>query len=134
MATNNDLASLNSDVWMYVEGITELARALSESAEAVDDMRDLMHEIGLIVVRHANPPIGPSGDTKRTLRAGRGKTKAVVRVGNARVKYPPVVHWGWPARNIKANEWLREADYRARGEVLQRFQDGIAELLEKHNL
>jgi hypothetical protein len=68
------------------------------------------------------------------MRAGRGKTKAVVRAGGARVPYAGVIHFGWPAHRIAPNPFLAESLQRKRPEVLDELDRGIEELLRKNNL
>lgn len=96
-------------------------------------MRELMHELGMLVVRAAAPPT-LSGRLTGTLRAGRGKTKAVVRAGGARAPHAGVIHYGWPAHNIAAQPFLTNALQSERGDVLRALDNGLGELLKKNNL
>lgn len=108
-------------------------RALTRAGADAEDMKDLMHSIGMIVVSAAAPPV-VSGNLASTIRAGRGKTKAVVRAGGAKAKYAGVIHYGWPARNIAATNFLSEALAANRGEVFDALKRGIDELLKKNDL
>jgi hypothetical protein len=132
MATG-DFELAQGDVRLKVEGLSRTIRALSKAGADAQDMKDLMHRIGNLVVRAAKVPV-LTGRLSGTVRAGRGKTKAVVRAGGARTPYAGVVHYGWPARNIEPNEFLVEALNRERSDVLQALDAGLDELLRKNNL
>lgn len=116
-----------------VEGLGRTIRALSKAGADAEDMRELMHAIGMLVVRAAHPP-RVSGTLAGTLRAGRGKTKAVVRAGGAKAPYAGVVNYGWPARNIAPAGFLQDALASERGQALQKLEDGIGVILRKNDL
>lgn len=116
-----------------VEGLGRAIRALSKAGASADDMRELMHAIGMTVVRAAHPPV-LTGRLKGTLRAGRGKTKAVVRAGGAKTPYAGVVHYGWPARNIAPNPFLTDAVQSTRGATFNQLDQGLDEILRKADL
>ena len=122
-------------VSVRVAGMNRTLRALSKAGADAQNMRQLMHEIGMIAVRAAKPKTPVlSGALRRNIRAGKGKTKAVVRAGGARVPYAPVVHYGWPARNIPAQPYLVQAAVQQQGAMIRRFEDGIDELLVANDL
>lgn len=116
-----------------IEGLTKASRALTRAGADMQDMKDLMHELGLMVVNAADTP-SISGTLQSTLRAGRGKTKAVVRAGGARAPYAGVIEYGWPAHNISPASFLRDALDRERGNVLTALDDGLGDLLRKNDL
>lgn len=124
----------NGDVRLRVEGLGRTLRALSKAGADAEDMRNLMHAIGNMVIKSANPPVGETGNLSASLRAGRGKTKAVVRAGGARAKYAGVVHYGWPARNIRPNPFLTQAIQASRNTALSMLDDGLADLLRNNDL
>lgn len=116
-----------------VKGLSKSLRALERAGADAQDMKDLMHEIGMIVVRASNPPT-LSGALGGTLRAGRGKTKAVIRAGGARAPYAGVIEYGWPARNIAAANYLGAALQAKRGDAFRALDDGIAAILRNNDL
>lgn len=116
-----------------IEGLGKTMRALTRAGADAEDMRSLMNAIGMIVVNAANPPT-VSGALAATIRAGRGKTKAVVRAGGARVPYAGVIHYGWPARNIPATNFLSDALAAERGAVFDALREGLDELIKKNDL
>ena len=133
MAKADDFDIASGDVRIRVEGLGKTLRAMSKSGADAQDMKDLMHSLGMLVVRAANPPV-LTGRLSGTLRAGRGKTKAVVRAGGARTPYAGVVHYGWPAKNKPANPFLLEALNRQRGDIFRALDEGIGDLLRKNSL
>lgn len=121
------------NVRIRVEGLSRTLRALSKAGADAGDMRNLMHSIGMLVVRAAHPPV-LTGRLAGTLRAGKGKTKAVVRAGGARAPYAGVIHYGWPARGIPAQPYLTQALNRTRSDVFATLDRGLADLLRNNNL
>lgn len=118
-----------------VEGLKETIRALEQAGAATADMKDLMHEIGLIVTRSAATRVPvKSGRLRRSLRAGRGKTKAVARAGSARLPYAPIIHYGWPARSIPARPFLADAVARNQRQIIDALISGLGDIIDDMNL
>jgi hypothetical protein len=130
---SDDFTIVNGDVRLRVEGLGKTLRQLSKAGADAQDMKDLMHEIGMMVVRAAKPTT-ISGKLSNSMRAGRGKTKAVVRAGGARIPYAGVIHFGWPARNIAPNPFFQRALVARRGAAIQKLERGIGEILRKNDL
>lgn len=120
-----------------MKGLRRTLRALEAAGASAEDMRDLMHALGMIVVDRARQraPVR-SGALSQSIRAGRGKTKAVVRAGfdSQRLPYAAVIHYGWPKRNIRANPYLTTALEESQQEVLAAFTEGIDQLLKDSDL
>lgn len=116
-----------------VEGLQAIVRRLGKVTEATADMRDLMHDLGMIVVTAAQPP-RRSGALGNSIRAGRGKTKSVVRAGGARAPYAGVVHYGWPVRNIRPQPFLTTALANRKNTIYAALEKGIDEILQKTDL
>lgn len=130
-----DFDMANGDVRIRVEGLNKTIRALESSGIAAGEMRDLMHSIGLIVVRDAKSRVPQdSGKLARTIRAGRGKTKAVVRAGTNAVTYAKTIHYGSHNRNIAKHPFLKDALHAQRGTIFNTLDKGIADLLTKAGL
>lgn len=119
---------------VLVTGIAELNRKLTAAGADAQDMRDLMHSLGNIVIAHTRVP-RDSGELAGTLRSGRGKTKAVVRAGYAkRGAYAGVVHYGDPHRGIRGQPFLTDALKRSQIQVVAALSDGMDDILRKNNL
>lgn len=123
----------SGDVQYRVEGLSKTIRALSKAGADAEDMKDLMHSIGTVVVRASNVPV-VTGKLQASVRAGRGKTKAVVRAGRKSIPYAPIIHYGWPARGIPARPFLADALQRQRKTTIDMLDEGIWTIMEKNDL
>ena len=133
MAGDFDITT--GDMRMRVDGLSKTMRALTAAGADTQDMKDLMHAIGMIVVTAARPKVPTrTGNLAASMRAGRGKTKAVARAGGAKVPYAGVIHYGWPKRGIAAQPFLQDALQAKRTEVFDTLDEGLANLLKAHNL
>lgn len=133
MATVADFTVTDGPLTMRVEGLSKTVRQLSKAGASAEDLKELMHSIGQLVVDASDVPT-VSGRLAATVRAGRGKTKAVVRAGGARAPYAGVRHYGWPARGIAPAPFLTDALDRRRSAILAALDQGIGDLLAKHDL
>ena len=133
MTKGGDFDITTGDVRLRVEGLGSTLRAMSKAGADAQDMKALMHALGTLVVQAAQPPV-LEGRLSGTIRAGRGKTKAVVRAGGRAAPYAGVIHYGWPARNIEAQPFLTEALNSQRGNILNALDDGLGDLLRKNKL
>ena len=119
-----------------VDWLNRAIRAASKAGADSENMRDLMHSIGEIVAGRGRA-LAPARSRKMigSIRAGRGKTKAVVRTGfeSKRLPYAGVVHYGWPD-HIKPNPFMLKAIEQTRGEVITRLETGLGEILDRNNL
>lgn len=120
-------------VRLRIEGLRTTLRAMEKAGADAENMRELMHEIGMTVVHAASAPV-LSGALAGTGRAGRGKTKAVARWGTAAVPYAGPIHYGWPARNIDANPFAADALAGQSSDIFNQLDAGIGEILRKNNL
>lgn len=121
-------------VSVRVDGLRKTISRLSKAGADAEDMKDLMKSLGEIVVKGATPPYGATGALAKSIRAGRGKTKAVIRAGGAKAPYAGVIHYGWPARNIAPQPFLTEALTRRHDQIYSALELGIDALLAKNDL
>ena len=128
-----DFEVVNGPARLRVNGLRKAVRDLQKAGADTQDMKELMHEVGSVVVRAAEPP-ELSGRLKRSIRAGRGKTKAVVRAGGARAPYAGVINYGDPARNISPYPYLTEAIQSTRSDILETLDKGIEDIMRKNDL
>lgn len=119
---------------VLVEGVREVSRKLRAAGSDLSEMSELMHQLGTIVISNARVP-RKSGEVAGTLRAGKGKTKAVVRAGYARRgAHAGVLHYGDPHRGHRAQPFLTDALKRSQGQVMTALTTGIDRILIVNNL
>ncbi|QJD53907.1 hypothetical protein SEA_BROKMONSTER_9 [Microbacterium phage BrokMonster] len=117
-----------------VDGLRELNAKLRAAGDESADLPDLMFRLGSIVIANARVP-AKSGELAGTLRAGRGRTKAVVRAGYAkRGAHAGVVHYGNPHTGSRAQPFLVDALRRAQSQLVSELETGIDQLMRKHKL
>mgnify|MGYP000919819584 CR=1 FL=1 len=117
-----------------IDGLKQLNARLKAAAADTQDMPELMHRIGGIVITNARPP-AKSGALGASMRAGRGRTKAIVRAGYAkRASHAGVVHYGNPHRGHRAQPFLIDALRRAQPQIITELSTGLDQILRKNNL
>lgn len=115
-----------------VEGLRELRRGLKVAGDDLEDLKDANQEASWIVLRAADRIVPRrSGELALTGRTNRAAAKANVLYGSAKVPYAGPTHWGWPARNIKAQPWVTEAAEQSRPEWLQAYTDAVQGVIDK---
>lgn len=120
---------------LRVVGLRTSLRQLERAGASATDMRDAMARIGATVARAAVPRAPRvTGRLAGSIRPGRGKTKAVIRAGGARVPYAGVRHYGWPARGIAPAPFLLDALSSTRTAVVRQLDTELGRLLDRHDL
>ena len=119
-----------------VEGARELRKALKTVGdEAKAGLKETNLEVAEIVARAAVTKVpAQSGALRETIRAAGAQTRASVKAGFKKVPYAGVIHFGWPARNIAPQPFLYDALDSRRGEVVDAYKSGMADLLKKNGL
>lgn len=135
MGQSGDFTVTQGDVRLTVTGLSKAMRAFTAAGADAGDMRDAMHRLGTIVGDHAKPRTRrATGRMAGTIRAGKGKTKAVVRMGGSAAPYAPIQHYGWPARNITPAPSLVDALQATRPQVFAQLEREIDALLADNDL
>lgn len=117
-----------------VEGLDELRRNLRrvKDSELDDEMKSIHQALAREIVDKALPNVPVrSGRLKASVRSAGTKRDAVGRVGSASVPYAPIIHWGWPARNITGRPFLREAAQQIERGVTDRYETEVAQMLDR---
>lgn len=121
-------------VRVRVEGLNRVVRKLNAAGADAENMRGLMHSLGEIIISGARVP-HRTGRLAGNLRAGRGKTKAVVRAGGARVPYAGRIHYGDPTPDgIIGQPFLTDALQAKHAQVFEALERGIDQLLADNGL
>lgn len=93
---------------LRVDGARRLRTTMRRAGIDMAELREVHAAAARLVAARADPP-RRTGRLAATIRAGATQRQATVRAGYARVPYAPVIHWGWPARGIRAQPFLSEA-------------------------
>lgn len=116
-----------------ITGLREVVRSLNQYAGAVDDLKEANSKIASKVAQSA-VSIAPknSGALARSIRGNRAKEKVQIKAGGARVPYAGVIEYGWPAKNINAEPYLRTAAYRNIQFAIEQFDSNLESLKRKY--
>lgn len=118
-----------------VVGLKRLRASMRAAGLDVRDLRDLNKKAASVAepwVR-ARTPVGPAerGHIKSTVRSGGSGSAGVIRVGGKARPYAGVVHYGWPARNIRPNTWVVDAAKHSERAWTQVYIRGIEDILDR---
>jgi hypothetical protein len=116
-----------------VEGAPQLRRAFKKMGGRASDLSAIHDDIAGVVADAAESFVPRlEGDLASTIRGRRTATKATVEAGGRGLEpYAGPIHYGWRARNIEPQPFLYDALDDRRGEILNRYSDGIGELVRK---
>ena len=116
-----------------VRGLREVTRSLKQYAGATDDLKEANANISSKVSKDAIA-IAPksTGTLASTIRGNRAVQKVQLKAGGARVPYAGVIEYGWPARGIEAQPYLRKAAWDNMGYVIQQFDANLEDLKRKY--
>lgn len=93
-----------------VEGVDKLVREMKAAGLDVRDLSKAGRAAAKIVLAEgrARAP-RRSGTLARSMRVRVSRTKAGILGGNNAVPYAAPIHWGWPDRHIRENQFLSRA-------------------------
>lgn len=121
-----------------VENIAEFRRTIRK---ADTDVKKAVREYDKKVAEEVGrftPEYAPerTGRLKRSLKTGADNKGGFVSVGTGtRTPYVPVVHWGWPARNIPRSGFLIRGLARAGrehgGDIANWYLEGLKDVLDE---
>jgi hypothetical protein len=116
-----------------IKGVNEVIRSLKQYQGAVDDLKDANAAIGnkVAVTAKATAPY-LSGRLAGTVRANRAMKKVQIKAGGAAVPYAGVIEYGWPARNIEAQPYLRRAAWDNREYAKQQYSINLQAIARKY--
>lgn len=118
-----------------VDGLKETIRTLEKFGVAVADLKAAFKKIGQGVVDDAKPRIhNASGRLASSIKPSNTKNKSVVRAGSARVPYAGVINYGWPARNIGAQNFLTDAVVAREQETVHIIDEELGSLIRRYGL
>jgi hypothetical protein len=128
---DGDFTPSGSPFPVRVDGLGRAVSQLRKLGVDMGDMSATMHAVGEVVVQATHLP-KRTGKLAATLRAGKGKTKAVVKIGSARIAYGGLVEY--MRGKAPSGAYLNKARDSHRAEILSTFQAGIQTLIENNGL
>lgn len=117
---------------VHVRGLKELRRAVAKLDEGVHDLTEVGRSAAEIVLGEARTLVPrESGDLGRSMRTWARSGRSAVAAGKRAVPYAGVIHFGWPAHNIKPQPFLYKALDRRHDEVVAVYEERMAELVRR---
>lgn len=118
-----------------VVGLKETVRSLEAFGADVTDLKDVMQPVATRAAEFARGHVdSDSGGLAGTVRGNRAKGKAVVTAGRASVRYAGVQNYGWPRRNIPAQDFFGQTDRYMEPVAYGMFQAGVDDLISRKGL
>jgi hypothetical protein len=118
-----------------VEGLAALTRDLQKFGVGIEDLKEVFGAVaaeGAQLASSFAPKV--SGRLAGDVRGNRAKSKAVIAVGRASVKYAGPINYGWPARNITGALFMQKADAELSPRAVDMLEQGIDDLIRKLGL
>ena len=107
-------------------GARELRRTLKQAGVDMNDMKDVNAAVANLVVGEARSRAPrKSGALAASGRGNRAVGKAQIIFGGARLRYAGPIHWGWPARGIRARPFASEAAQSTEPQWTELYLQGV---------
>lgn len=115
-----------------IKGLTETLTRLRALGVETDDLKTLNFEAGVIIAKKVNIP-ADEGNMAMTLKVASQAKKAKVSVGQkTKGWYSTFIEYG--TKHIKANPFLMIAADKSEDEIVDHYDQGLAQLINKYNL
>lgn len=114
-----------------VIGADRLRATLRRAGDDLQDLKDAPAQAAGVVVRAARAPVR-TGALASTVRAGGvSGNVATVNAGGGSVRYAGPIHWGWPARGIRAQPFLSIAATSSEPVWIKFYEREIEQAIDK---
>lgn len=125
--------SKNTDTTVRVEGAAELRKFLRKlPPDLRKDLARIHKNVAKPVAEMAEVIVPRrSGRLRSTIRTGGTQRAGRVVAGRASVPYAGPIHWGWPARNIKAQPFLVIALEARQLQVMTEYMTQVDHLMDR---
>ncbi len=116
-----------------VKGVNDVVRSFKQYEGAIDDLKNANSAIGTKVAStaKATAPI-LLGNLSRSIRPNRASSRVQIKAGGASVPYAGVIEYGWPARGIQAQPFLRRAAWQERDYTKEQYTQNLMQLSRKY--
>lgn len=114
-----------------VEGLNNFVRTLRKAGEDLEELKDA-HARAASIVATAAAERAPrrSGTLAASVRGSRQVRRARIQAGRAAVPYAGPIHWGWPARGIKADPFITLAARATEPQWVKQYLDDVQTALD----
>lgn len=118
---------------MRVDGLPRLRRELRRAGVDLGELKAANLAAANTVLPHAKIAVPVlTGAMKSTMRASGIASGGVIRAGyKKRVPYAPVIHFGWPKRQIRAQPWISRAVVRHEDEWVAVYMQHVNQIIKK---
>lgn len=117
-----------------IEGLGEVRSALRKAKHDLDDLKGAGKDAADMVAGEARTIVPRlTGTLEQTIRGAGQAGGAVVRAGNAKVVYAPIIHFGWPAHGIEPRPFIYDALDRRADEVVTRYRQALDRIADEFN-
>lgn len=122
-------------VEVTVTGIEEVKASILKLANALEESLDLNKELSTTLARKAST-MAPrlSGALASSVVGNPSAEKAQIVAGNGAVPYAGVIEYGWPAKNIQAQPYLRPAVNDSMEYIIATYDKYIEKAVKKYDL
>lgn len=120
---------------VQVLGLNEALRALKRAGDDFEDLKDANQELGSHVATRAAAIVPRrTGTLASSIKANRAKKKVTIKAGGGKAVYAGVIEYGWSARGIRPQPYLRTAAFENKDLVKQKYEENIKSIIQKYNL
>jgi hypothetical protein len=116
-----------------VKGLREVTRSFKQYEGAVDDLKEANAAISSKVAQSAvatTPKL--TGQLASTVRGNRAVQRVQLKAGGARTPYAGIIEYGWPAKNIEAQPFLRRAAWTNRDYIVQQYSANLEQIKRRY--
>lgn len=114
-----------------VVGGRRLRRSMKAAGVELSELKAVHSAVARMVAeKAAKRAPHRSGLLASTVRGNNAAARSTVMAGKASVPYAAPIHWGWPARNIKAQPWISETAQDTEAQWLRMFEAGIRKAID----
>lgn len=117
-----------------ISGINKFVRSMERMGVDIQDLKAAFKRVSSLVASDAKQRVHTRGGAlAASIREGNAKNKAIVRAGSAKVPYAGVQEYGG-YNNITPMNFLRGAAEDNEAKSVRLIDEGISDLIRKHNL
>lgn len=112
---------------VVVEGDKQLALTMRRAADDLTDMRDTHSQVaGKVAVQGRSGAPRVTGLLASSVRGSGAPDAATITAGTV---YANPIHWGWSARNIRANPFIADPIRNGQDAIVKRYADEVSRVV-----